>query len=158
MFYPGHARIAIGFAAYVLIQTSCVAQSVATGSFEGRWAYRQSCGAHHSAELNLSQSADEVLGSWSDGDRSFGSDGRLKGQVRQGKLFVRYCGNDLQAGYAVCPDYEAEEADYFVRQGDDLVWYRMAGAKGGTSYEKYLTLHPLTAGKPIAGDNTCEER
>lgn len=99
-----------------------------------------------------------MTGDWSDGDQSFGSDGKLKGHLRDGKLFVRYCGNDAQAGYAVCPAYESNETDYFVRQGDDLVWFQMTGKKGEGTFQKYVVLHPVVAGKPVATDDKCGKR
>lgn len=152
MFEATRTRILIGIATCALAQAGC---AKTLSDFQGDWAYKQTCGTHHSAELKLVQAGHDVIGQWADGDRSSGSDGLLKGRVREGKLFMRYCGNDEQAGYTICPDYEADEADYLVRQGDNLVWYRMAGSKGAGAFEKYVVLHRVTS-RPIATDDGCE--
>ncbi|HEY9133207.1 MAG TPA: hypothetical protein VIM98_15745 [Dyella sp.] len=124
-------------------------------SFDGDWIYKQACGQHHAAHFTLTQNGDEVAGDWSDGTQASGSDGKLKGDIHDGKLFVRYCGNDESAGYAVCPNYEDDETDYFVRDGADLVWYRMLGKKGDNRFKKYVVLHP-SHGRAVPADNDCK--
>ena len=125
--------------------------------FSGSWKYQQTCGSQHSATLTLHHAGDDVTGDWTDGTSLSGSDGSLKGSIREGKLFVRYCGNDDQAGYAICPKYEPEESDYFVPVGGDLVWYRMVGKKGANTFDKYVVLHAVIKGEPLPVDNHCSD-
>jgi hypothetical protein len=146
--------------ALALAQALSVANAsdaAASKTFSGHWKYQQTCGSQHSATLTLSQAGDDVTGDWTDGTRLSGSDGSLKGSVRDGKLFVRYCGGDKQSGYAVCPTYEAEDSDYFIRNGKDLVWYRMVGKKGAHTFDKYVVLHPIIKGKPLPVDDHCTD-
>jgi hypothetical protein len=120
--------------------------------FAGDWKYKQTCGYQHSATLSLTATDRDVTGDWTDGTRLNGSDGSLKGSLRDGKLYVRYCGGDADAGYPVCPAYEAEASAYFVRQGGDLVWYR----KSDKTFERYLVLHPLVKGGQLPLDTDCK--
>ena len=146
--------------ALALAQALCTANAsgaTASKAFSGNWKYQQTCGSQHSATLVLSQTGNDVTGDWTDGTRMSGSDGSLKGSVRNGKLFVRYCGADEQAGYVICPTYEAEESDYFIRKGKDLVWYRMIGKKGANTFDKYMVLHPVVKGQPLPVDNHCSD-
>ncbi|TCV97211.1 hypothetical protein EC912_101206 [Luteibacter rhizovicinus] len=139
-------------------QVFCIASATdagATKPFGGNWGYKQTCGQGHSATVTLTQTGNDVAGDWTDGTRVSGTDGSLKGSIRDGKLFVRYCGGDEQAGYAVCPKYEANESDYFVRQGSDLVWYQMIGKKGENAFRKYVVMHPVVKGKPLPVDTHC---
>lgn len=134
---------------------SAYAEDTASNAFDGYWTYNNNCHSGHYAEIKLMQKGDTVTGDWSDGTRLSGSDGSLKGSIRGDKLFVRYCGGDEHSGYAVCPKYETEESDYFVRKGSDLIWYR--GSSQGTtrSFEKYVALHPAVEGKRGSFDNDC---
>lgn len=125
--------------------------------FAGDWKYKQTCGYQHSATVTLTQTDKSVTGDWTDGTRLNGSDGSLKGSIRNGKLYVRYCGGDEHAGYAVCPSYETEESDYFAREGSNLVWYRKIGKKQESTYEKYVVLHPVIKGKPLPVDDRCTD-
>jgi hypothetical protein len=129
--------------------------SAANNPYIGSWAYKQTCGPRHAAEIRLTQSGEEIVGDWSDGTRSAGSDGHLKGQLREGKLVVRYCSSDERGGYAVCPSYEAQESDYFVRADQDLVWFRQVGAGNSRRFERYLVLHPVVGGKASVMDSRC---
>ncbi len=143
----------------VALSVSVTRASDATTSkaFSGHWKYQQTCGPQHSATLTLRAVGDDVTGDWTDGTRVSGSDGSLKGRIRDGKLFVRYCGGDEHAGYAVCPVYETGESDYFIRKGKDLVWYRMVGKKGANTFDKYVVLHPVVKGKPLPVDSHCTD-
>jgi hypothetical protein len=149
-------KAVLAMAALALAQGFCLAQAN-DNSFQGSWAYKQTCGQHHAAQIKLIQTGTDITGEWSDGTQASGSDGKLKGSIHDGKLFVRYCGTDEQAGYAVCPDYEASETDYFVRQGADLVWYQMTGKKGDNTFRKYVVLHASVNGKPVPGDSKCSD-
>lgn len=152
--YRSAAKLCVG---YALIALSGAAWAIESPAFQGQWAYKQACGQHHVAEVKLVQSGSAVSGEWSDGNQASGADGRLKGSIRDGKLFVRYCGSDEQAGYALCPKYEAEETDYFARQGRDLVWYQMTGKTGDHTFRKYVVLHPVSDGKPVVADTKCDD-
>ncbi len=115
----------------------------ANDPFDGNWIYEQSDGSRHVASVRLNHQGGEVDGDWSDGSaRGSGVFGHLKGEVKGDKLFVRYCGGDDNSDYPVCPDYQKQESDYFVRQGKALVWYRKDGAK----YKRYVALHPQANG------------
>lgn len=131
------------------------AKDTASNAFDGYWTYNNNCHFGHYAEIKLTQKGDTVTGDWSDGTRLSGSDGSLKGHIRGDKLFVRYCGGDEHSGYAVCPKYGAEESDYFVREGNDLVWYQGSGQGTARTFEKYVVLHPTVEGKHGSFDNNC---
>jgi hypothetical protein len=128
-----------------------------TNTFAGDWKYKQICGYQHSATVTLTQTGEDVTGEWTDGTRLNGSDGSLKGRIRDGKLYVRYCGGDEHAGYPVCPSYETEESGYLSRLGSDLVWYRRVGKKEGNTFEKYVVLHPVIKGKRLPVDDHCTD-
>ena len=111
----------------------------ANDPFDGNWIYEQSDGSRHVASICHNHQGSEVDGDWSDGSaRGSGIFGHLKEEVKGDKLFVRYCGGDDNSDNPVCPDYQKQESDYFVRQGKALVWYRNDGAK----YERYIALYP----------------
>ncbi|WP_139350907.1 hypothetical protein [Rhodanobacter sp. C01] len=154
------SRRALLLGVLVAGQILCVAHAADASdakAFTGDWKYKQTCGYQHSATVTLTQTGENVTGDWTDGTRLSGSDGSLKGSIRNGKLYVRYCGGDEHAGYAVCPSYETEESDYFARQGSDLVWYRKVGKKEESTYEKYVVLHPVIKGKHLPVDDHCTD-
>jgi hypothetical protein len=162
--FPIPARIrlrqtfrALPLGALVIGQLLCSAYAKDTVSkaFDGYWTYNNNCHSGHYAEIKLTQKGGAVTGDWSDGTRLSGSDGSLKGRIRDDKLFVRYCGGDEHSKYAVCPKYETEESDYLVRQGSDLVWYRGSGQGTARTFEKYVVLHPTVEGKHGSFDNNC---
>lgn len=146
-------------APFILVAATCFNQASATDNpFQGNWAYQQICGLQHVASVRLQQKGSEVSGSWDDGStRASGTYGQLKGNVINGQLRVRYCGGDDSSDYSVCPNYEAEASDYFVRQGKDLIWYKMTAEKSGNTFQKYLVLHPAIHGKPTITDNHCPD-
>lgn len=158
----------LAFAALALCMASACAQSPGpvaapapssdsakeTAAFAGRWAYAQSCGWQHSAELEFKATADGIRGTWSDGTRVRGEAGELSGEYRGGKLFLRFCRDDVaENDPGACPDFRAEDA-YAVREAGNLIWYRASGAN---SYRRYLELHPVIAGQDIPKDNRCPE-
>lgn len=163
--FPISARMRLRWSRSVLLlgalvvgQIFCTAYATGTPKakvFAGDWKYKQTCGYQHSATLTLTQTGEDVTGDWTDGTRLNGSDGSLKGRIRDGKLYVRYCGGDEHAGYAICPSYETEESGYFTRQGTDLVWYRRVGKKEESIFEKYVVLHPVIKGKRLPVDDHC---
>lgn len=70
---------------------------------------------------------DAYGGSWSDGADLRGSDGLLKGRVSDGKLVLQLCSKYAESGgYALRPKYEGQ-VGYFVRRGEQLIWYRQSG-------------------------------
>lgn len=158
------------FAALVLCMASACAQSprlvaaapapyaaneaTATAAVVGRWAYAQSCGWQHSAELELKTTAEGIRGTWSDGTRIRGEAGELSGEYRDGKIFLRFCRDDVaESDPEACPDSRAEDA-YVVREAGNLIWYRASGAD---SYRPYLELSPVIAGQDIPKDDRCPE-
>ena len=123
----------------------------ATTDYSGHWIYQQTCGWQHVATLDLEQTDSTVTGKWSDGTRVRGSEGSLKGQLVDGKLYVRFCGIDERSGYAVCPKFGTEVTDHIVRRGSTLTWYRGSG----NQFDKYIDLHPAVGGKPSVVDSDC---
>lgn len=139
------------FAATVLT-TSCssAASAAKVSQFAGKWAYAKKCDSGHYLGLDIRQSGDRVSGDWSEGTNARGSDGKLEGQVRGDKLYVRYCSDDGEVGYAACPEYSGAE-DYFLIDKGTLVRYQ----KYGSSYRRGVTLHPDGAGKDVPFDTEC---
>lgn len=135
----------------------CVADASDVGSkaFDGHWAFANDCNFGHYAELKLVQRGDSVTGDWSDGSRAEGWDGALKGRIRDGKLFAKYCSSGPNGGHAVCPSYDVSESDYFTRKGRDLVWYRAVGQGATRSFNRYVVLHPSIKGKQNPVDGNC---
>ena len=129
------------------------------GPFQGDWSYEQTCGWQHIASVHLSQNGKRVEGTWSDGSaRASGSDGKLKGTVMNGRLYVRYCGGDESSGFSVCPAYDAVSSDYFVREGDDLAWYQMIRKENEKKFRRYMLLHPAVNGYPLVKDDHCHDQ
>ncbi len=127
--------------------------STAAAAFAGRWAYAQSCGWQHSAELEFNATADGIRGTWNDGTRVRGDSGELQGTLRDGKLFVRFCRDAGGNASDACPNF-GEEQSYVARKDERLTWYRSNGAGG---YREYLTLHPAVAGADVPTDDDCPE-
>ncbi len=137
------------FITYLLVLVSGVVHAV--GPFEGHWLYAQPCGWQHGAELRLLQTGSVVKGSWSDGHRVKVWGGELQGNVRGGKLFIRFCSDGAWGDEShVCPELGSESA-YFVRQGEALVWY----TKKEEAFGEYVTLHRIAKGKHLPKDNKC---
>lgn len=164
------ARLRLAFAALALCMASACAQSpgpvaalpastspaenAAAAAFAGRWAYAQSCGWQHSAHLELKTTAEGIRGTWSDGTRVRGEAGELSGEYRNGKIFLRFCRDDVvESDPEACPDFRAEDA-YVVREAGNLIWYRASGAG---SYRRYLELSPVIVGQDIPKDDRCPE-
>lgn len=122
-------------------------------AFAGRWMYAQSCGWQHSAELELKTTADGIRGTWNDGTRVRGDSGELRGTLRDGKLFVRFCRDAEDKASDACPNF-SEEQSYVARKDERLTWYRSNGAGG---YREYLTLHPVVASADVPTDDDCPE-
>ena len=125
----------------------------ASSGFLGRWAYTQSCGLQHSAEIELNAASDGIRGAWNDGTRIRGDSGELRGLLRAGKLWIRFCRDAGAGGAEVCPRFGPERA-YFTREDDRLVWYRNDGTGG---YREYLRLHRIIANAQIPTDDHCPE-
>ena len=141
------AVISIGF----FIQASAN-----NNKFNGKWVYEQTCGPQQVASIELTQKENQVDGKWSDGStRGSGTSGKLKGSIKNGKLFVHYCGDDENSDHPICPEYESESSDYFVRQGRDLIWYKLTLGKNGNEFEKHLLLHPTINGNVLIKDSKC---
>jgi hypothetical protein len=132
--------------------------SAAVRAFEGAWAYAQSCGWQHSANLEFSAAGQGRLqGRWADGTRVRGESGSLRANVRGDKAFLSFCRDPDEAGSAdadgICPNYGPESA-YVVRNGERLEWFRGSAKLG---FRPYLRLHRVVAGQEIPKDDTCPE-
>jgi hypothetical protein len=131
--------------------SATTADARAAGPFVGDWAYRQSCGWQHSAQLSLRVADDgRIAGTWSDGTRVRGEHGEVRGEVRGDRLQLRFCREG--EGENACPRF-ATPADYAQRRGETLVWYRAFG----TSHREYLSLHAVIPGRSIPEDSRCPE-
>jgi hypothetical protein len=127
----------------------------AARAFEGEWAYAQSCGWRHSANIELAVTAGGRLqGAWADGTRVRGDSGQVRATVRGEKAFLSFCRNSVQTVASdVCTDYGPESA-YLVRNGERLDWFRGSTKIG---FKPYLSLHRVIAGQEIPKDDTCPE-
>lgn len=114
--------------------------SATVSAFEGDWYYGSDCDFGHYVTLGLKRSGTELVGDWSDGTRVRGSQGQLKGALRNGELAVQFCdeGGGL-GGHSECPNFEGSR-DIFVREGDGLVWYRT----NNSERIRYVTLRPAS--------------
>lgn len=120
--------------------------------FQGSWGYGTDCDFGHYVGLDLVENEGRVTGSWSDGTRVRGSQGQLKGVVRDGRLHVEWCneGSPEIGGHPQCPQYAADGA-WFERRGAALVWFR----SHGTEATKYVVLRPAGAATAVA--EYCED-
>ncbi len=125
-----------------------------TQPFVGEWAYAQGCGRKHSATLRIRpESERNVAGTWDDGNLTRASNGALIGEVRSGRLYLRFCRDTREHGPGSCPAFAAEDA-YAEREGDRLVWHRQYGKTG---YVEYLKLHYVAPGQSPPLANDCAE-
>lgn len=121
--------------------------------FIGEWTYARKCDFGHFVNIMLKQAANDVSGEWSEGTNLRGSNGLLKGTIRDGKLFARYCSQDGEKGYTACPEY-GDETNYFIREGDGLIRYQ----KFGNEYKKEIALYRDVAGEQLLIDGAnCQE-
>lgn len=106
-------------------------------AFEGDWYYGSDCDFGHYVTLGLKRAGDSYTGDWSDGTRVRGSQGNLRGDVRNGELIVQRCGDSSEVGGApACPKFEASH-DVLVRDGESLVWSHLYDGQR----TRYITLH-----------------
>ena len=124
-----------------------------SSAFIGRWAYTQSCGLKHSAELELSAAVDGIHGAWNDGTRIRGDSGELRGALRADKLWLSFCRDMGTGDPEACPNFGPERA-YATLDHGRLVWYRNYGTDG---YREYLRLHRVIANAEIPTDDHCPE-
>lgn len=136
-----------------VLTSSCSTAATPQSNFAGSWAYIKKCDHGHSLNLTIEQTGEHVTGEWSEGTNLRGGDGKLKGNVRGGKLFVRYCSTDGEATMSVCPEYDDYE-DLFELNETGLVRSR----KSGSNYEKDVTLHRDDLGKDVPIDNNCYDK
>lgn len=126
-------------------------------SIGGEWGYRSDCNLGHTAELGMSVHGSSAEGTWSDGTRVSGSQGRFKGDWRDGKLYLRFCEEDAsQGGYPACPAYSDVQA-YVVSEGPRLAWYRADGPSGEGRFSKYVTLDRVPKGGKPPLDAQCKD-
>ncbi|MXV11149.1 hypothetical protein DYQ93_08955 [Xanthomonas sp. LMG 8992] len=135
--------------------TSCAGSASASKLplFSGEWAYAKRCDLGHYLSLHLKQHGDRVTGDWSEGTNVRGSDGQLQGQVRGGRLYVRYCSDDGERGYATCPAFSGPE-DQFQLENGQLVRYE----KYGSDYRRTVALYPDIEGKEVPFDQQCADQ
>lgn len=133
------------------------AASGGSATLAGDWAYRTDCNLGHDAEISVQKTTPGVEGTWSDGTRNSGSQGRFKGDWRDGKLFVRFCTEDTpDGGYPACPAY-GDVAGYLSPEGAHLVWYRTVGTPAERKFNKYVVLGRKPRGGDVPKDVTCKD-
>lgn len=123
--------------------------------FAGDWSFSTRCYKGHYVGITLQRDGERYTGTWSDGTDIWGSDGAFRGVRKDGKLEVDACTTTEQrGGYARCPAY-TDDAGYFVRRGEQLVWYRQYG----DVINEYLTLdrQPADQGARVDAEEVCEE-
>ncbi|WP_226980512.1 MULTISPECIES: hypothetical protein [Xanthomonas] len=157
MFYPKNCRLrslCVLLSASMALVTSCssAAPTAKAPSFAGAWGYAKKCDSGHFLAITLEQRGNHVTGDWSEGTNLRGGGGKLEGEVREAKLYVRYCSDDGEAGYAVCPAFSGVE-DYFALEKGALVRYQ----KSGPRYERDVALHPSSKGHQVPFDTKCME-
>lgn len=123
----------------ILLTSSCssVASTAESPPLSGNWEYTRSCGAVQFVGITLQQYTDRVTGDWSEGSGSRGGGGKLEGEVRGAKPYLRYCGDDGEAGYSACPTFSGSE-DYFFLEKEVLIRYQ----EYGDPHERDIGLHP----------------
>lgn len=126
-------------------------------SVEGQWGYRSDCGSGHYVQFSAKPAgAADIEGTWSDGTRAGGESGSFKGQLREGKLFVRFCSDEeTRGGFPLCPAYGTGDDAYFVPVGKALAWYRTWGSPADGKFEKYVELHHTVQGEKVPLDARC---
>lgn len=117
--------------------------------FDGSWAYRQTCGWNHTANVELIRAGSSYTGNWDDGTRVRGENGQLRGEMQEGKLMLRLC---TQNSDRPCSDF-GDVSGYMIRQGASLHWYR----KSGESYTHYVVLHQAKPGGTVPADDQCDD-
>lgn len=131
--------------------------SASAAAVAGAWGYRSDCNGGHTAEFTVQKTSPAVEGTWSDGTNSSGSQGRFKGDWRDGKLYVRFCSEDGGVGdYPACPAY-GNVGGYVVPEGAKLAWYRTVGAPSENTFNKYLVLGRKPNGGDVPKDPTCKD-
>ncbi|WP_372191620.1 hypothetical protein ACCQ21_02890 [Xanthomonas axonopodis pv. desmodiigangetici] len=125
--------------------------SAAGAKFAGKWAYATQCGSGHFLSLDLHQQNNHVRGERSEGTNLRGGGGKLEGDVRNGKLYVRHCSDDGEVGYEACPKFSGEE-DYFVLEQEALVRYQ----KFGSEYKRDVSLRPDVEVQPIPAEKCAD--
>ena len=96
--------------------------------FQGDWGFASHCGFGHYIGITLVQTGKTVSGNWSDGTNLRGSSGELTGEIRDKRLFVKFCSDNLEnnSAYKLCPEMEQVD-DYFAIENGNLVWYGPLG-------------------------------
>lgn len=123
--------------------------------FAGFWGFSTHCYKGHYVSIVLKREDDRYTGTWSDGTDIWGSDGDFRGAQRDGKLEFDACTvTEQRGGYARCPAY-TPKAGYFVRRGEQLVWYR----QHGEVVNEYLTLsrQPVHQAPSVDPEEICNE-
>jgi uncharacterized protein YecT (DUF1311 family) len=124
----------------------------------GDWGYRSDCNLGHAAQLGVTAStAKTAEGTWSDGTHQSGSQGRFKGEWRDGKLYTRFCADPAErGGYPACPAY-GDVSAYVVPEGKRLAWYQVEGPASEGNYSKYVTLDRVPKGGRAPLDTQCKD-
>lgn len=122
----------------------------APAAFEGDWYYGSDCNFGHYVTLAIKRTKAGFLGDWSDGTRVHGSDGLLRGVLKDGQVRLDMCGQSEHSGLPTCPHYE-KLPDVLERRGEMLVWWR----GGGAYAHEYVVMH-RQVGK-VATIDVCED-
>jgi len=118
---------------------------------QGDWGFANHCGFGHYVGITFVQTGEKtVSGNWSDGTNLRGSSGELKGEIREGKLFVKFCSDDIEnkPPYRICPEFDGDDA-YFSLESSSLVWYESYG----DSFKRYVVLSKGPDHSSTVGNN-----
>ncbi|KRA70646.1 hypothetical protein ASD78_17535 [Lysobacter sp. Root667] len=135
--------------------TTRAATEAGADPFAGDWGFSTSCYKGHYVGITLKREGNRYTGTWSDGTDIWGSDGEFKGMQDDDKLKYDVCTvTEQRGGYARCPSY-TRGAGYFVRRGEQLVWY----LRGGGVRTEYLILdHQPQQQVPVVDQTeVCDE-
>ncbi|HEY4293253.1 lysozyme inhibitor LprI family protein [Luteibacter sp.] len=114
----------------------------------GDWGYRTDCNLGHYVQLHI-PAGSAAEGTWSDGTQNGGSQGRFKGEWRDGKLYLRFCAEEAErGGYPACPAF-GDVDGYVQPEGKQLAWYR--------ADSKYVSLERVAKGVKAPLDKQCKD-
>ncbi|WP_198148978.1 lysozyme inhibitor LprI family protein [Luteibacter yeojuensis] len=123
----------------------------------GDWAYRSKCNFGHFVELTVTGGGSTAQGTWSDGTRVRENEGKVLGEWKADRLYLRFCAdNEERGGFPVCPAF-SDVAAYVVPEGNGLAWYRTWGPKEEGAFTKYVVMTRKPAQGHVPDDTHCTE-
>jgi hypothetical protein len=126
--------------------------AVAASPYSGAWSCRNTEGFELFANLELQDTPQGVVGTWSDGTRIRLFEGELQGNIQDDKLYFSQCNNGAHGeGHGpTCPSFGPPENYLTVRHGK-LHWY----AKADNGYKLFYVLSRGRAGVGHSAPRNC---